>query len=90
MNRIGARSNTGEGGEDYHRYTLDQNGDSRSSAMKQVASGRFGVTINYLSNATDLQIKMAQGSKPGRAGSYPGIKWTSTSAGCGTRRRVWS
>ena len=74
MNRIGARSNTGEGGEDYHRYTLDPNGDSRSSSMKQVASGRFGVTINYLANATDLQIKMAQGSKPGEGGQLPGHK----------------
>jgi len=74
MNRIGARSNTGEGGEDYHRYTLDANGDSRSSAIKQVASGRFGVTANYLVNATDLQIKMAQGSKPGEGGQLPGHK----------------
>ena len=74
MNRIAARSNTGEGGEDYHRYTPDANGDSRSSAMKQVASGRFGVTINYLTNATDLQIKMAQGSKPGEGGQLPGHK----------------
>ena len=74
MNRIGARSNTGEGGEDYNRYTLDSNGDSRSSAIKQVASGRFGVTPNYLVNATDLQIKMAQGSKPGEGGQLPGHK----------------
>ena len=74
MNRIGARSNTGEGGEDYHRYAPDPNGDSRSSAMKQVASGRFGVTINYLANSTDLQIKMAQGSKPGEGGQLPGRK----------------
>ena len=74
MNRIGARSNTGEGGEDWRRYTLDDNGDSRNSAMKQVASGRFGVTINYLANATDLQIKMAQGSKPGEGGQLPGHK----------------
>ena len=74
MNRIGARSNTGEGGEDYHRYTPDPNGDSRSSAIKQVASGRFGVTPNYLVNATDLQIKMAQGSKPGEGGQLPGHK----------------
>ena len=74
MNRIGARSNSGEGGEDYHRYTPDSNGDSRSSAIKQVASGRFGVTINYLVNATDLQIKMAQGSKPGEGGQLPGHK----------------
>ena len=74
MNRIGARSNTGEGGEDYHRYTPDTNGDSRNSAIKQVASGRFGVTPNYLVNATDLQIKMAQGSKPGEGGQLPGHK----------------
>ncbi len=74
MNRIGARSNTGEGGEDYHRYARDENGDSRNSAIKQVASGRFGVTPNYLINATDLQIKMAQGSKPGEGGQLPGHK----------------
>ena len=74
MNRMGARSNTGEGGEDYHRYTPDPNGDSRSSAIKQVASGRFGVTPNYLVNARDLQIKMAQGSKPGEGGQLPGHK----------------
>ena len=74
MNRIGARSNTGEGGEDYHRYMPDENGDSRNSAIKQVASGRFGVTPNYLVNATDLQIKMAQGSKPGEGGQLPGHK----------------
>ena len=73
-NRMGAKSNTGEGGEDYHRYTRDPNGDSRSSAIKQVASGRFGVTANYLVNATDLQIKMAQGSKPGEGGQLPGHK----------------
>ena len=74
MNQLGARSNTGEGGEDFHRYTLDENGDNRSSAIKQVASGRFGVTPNYLVNATDLQIKMAQGSKPGEGGQLPGHK----------------
>ena len=74
MNRMGARSNTGEGGEDYRRYQLDGNGDSRTSAVKQVASGRFGVTPNYLVNATDLQIKMAQGSKPGEGGQLPGHK----------------
>ena len=74
MNQLGARSNTGEGGEDYHRYNLDENGDNRSSAIKQVASGRFGVTPNYLVNATDLQIKMAQGSKPGEGGQLPGHK----------------
>ncbi|MBI4339855.1 MAG: glutamate synthase large subunit, partial [Chloroflexi bacterium] len=74
MNRIGARSNTGEGGEDYRRFHPDPNGDSRSSAVKQVASGRFGVTTNYLVNARDLQIKMAQGSKPGEGGQLPGHK----------------
>ena len=74
MNRIGARSNTGEGGEDYRRYVPDTNGDSRNSAMKQVASGRFGVTSTYLASATDLQIKMAQGSKPGEGGQLPGHK----------------
>ena len=74
MNRIDARSNTGEGGEDWRRYAPDPNGDSRSSAIKQVASGRFGVTINYLANASDLQIKMAQGAKPGEGGQLPGHK----------------
>ena len=74
MNRLGARSNTGEGGEDFHRYDLDSNGDSRNSAVKQVASGRFGVTPNYLINASDLQIKMAQGSKPGEGGQLSGNK----------------
>lgn len=74
MNRINARSNTGEGGEDSARYTHDSNGDSRNSAVKQVASGRFGVTIEYLSNAKDIQIKMAQGAKPGEGGQLPGHK----------------
>ncbi|MEK7709497.1 MAG: glutamate synthase large subunit, partial [candidate division NC10 bacterium] len=74
MNRMGARSNTGEGGEDPARYTPDPNGDLRRSAVKQVASGRFGVTSEYLVNATDLQIKMAQGSKPGEGGQLPGHK----------------
>ncbi len=74
MNRIGARSNSGEGGEDYRRYVPDANGDRRHSAIKQVASGRFGVTTNYLVNASDLQIKMAQGSKPGEGGQLPGHK----------------
>jgi glutamate synthase domain-containing protein 2/glutamate synthase domain-containing protein 1/glutamate synthase domain-containing protein 3 len=74
MNSIGARSNTGEGGEDYRRFTPDPGGLSRNSATKQVASGRFGVTTNYLVNATDLQIKMAQGSKPGEGGRLPGHK----------------
>jgi glutamate synthase (ferredoxin) len=74
MNRIGGRSNTGEGGEDADRYRPDPNGDWRRSAVKQVASGRFGVTSEYLVNATDLQIKMAQGAKPGEGGQLPGPK----------------
>ncbi len=74
MNRIGGRSNTGEGGEDPARYVLDPNGDSRNSAIKQVASGRFGVTSQYLVKAKELQIKMAQGSKPGEGGQLPGAK----------------
>jgi glutamate synthase (NADPH/NADH) large chain len=74
MNRIGGRSNSGEGGEEAHRYTLDENGDSRSSAIKQVASARFGVTAHYLVNAEDLQIKIAQGAKPGEGGQLPGHK----------------
>jgi glutamate synthase domain-containing protein 2/glutamate synthase domain-containing protein 3 len=74
MNRIGGRSNTGEGGEDPARYESDQNGDSRRSAIKQVASGRFGVNVHYLTNADELQIKMAQGAKPGEGGQLPGHK----------------
>jgi glutamate synthase domain-containing protein 2/glutamate synthase domain-containing protein 1/glutamate synthase domain-containing protein 3 len=74
MNRLGGMSNTGEGGEDEARFKPDANGDSRRSAVKQVASGRFGVTTNYLVNATELQIKMAQGAKPGEGGQLPGHK----------------
>jgi glutamate synthase (NADPH/NADH) large chain/glutamate synthase (ferredoxin) len=74
MNRLGGRSNTGEGGEDPSRFTPDANGDRRRSAIKQVASGRFGVTIHYLVNADELQIKMAQGAKPGEGGQLPGDK----------------
>ncbi|MBM3215868.1 glutamate synthase large subunit [Candidatus Poribacteria bacterium] len=74
MNRIGGKSNTGEGGEDPARYTLEPNGDSKNSAIKQVASGRFGVTSNYLVHAKELQIKMAQGAKPGEGGELPGRK----------------
>ena len=74
MNRLGGRSNTGEGGEDPDRFTPDPNGDLRRSAVKQVASGRFGVTSEYLANADDLQIKMAQGAKPGEGGQLPGHK----------------
>jgi glutamate synthase (ferredoxin) len=74
MNRIGGKSNTGEGGEDPARYQLDANGDSRNSAIKQVASARFGVTSEYLVMARELQIKMAQGAKPGEGGQLPGHK----------------
>ena len=74
MNRIGGKSNTGEGGEEEGRFQPDANGDSRRSAIKQVASGRFGVTVHYLVNADELQIKMAQGAKPGEGGQLPGHK----------------
>ncbi|MDH5721623.1 MAG: glutamate synthase large subunit, partial [Spirochaetia bacterium] len=74
MNRIGGKSNTGEGGEDPERFKPMANGDSARSSIKQVASGRFGVTINYLTNADELQIKIAQGAKPGEGGQLPGIK----------------
>ncbi|MTA89221.1 MAG: glutamate synthase large subunit, partial [Actinobacteria bacterium] len=74
MNRLGGKSNTGEGGEDAERFIPLPNGDSRRSAIKQVASGRFGVTSEYLVNADDLQIKMAQGAKPGEGGQLPGHK----------------
>ena len=74
MNRLGGKSNTGEGGEDPVRFTPDENGDTRRSAIKQVASGRFGVTAHYLANADQLQIKMAQGAKPGEGGQLPGHK----------------
>ncbi|ADQ13981.1 glutamate synthase large subunit [Halanaerobium hydrogeniformans] len=74
MNRIGGKSNTGEGGEDPDRYTRDANGDLRNSAIKQVASGRFGVDSSYLVSAEEIQIKMAQGAKPGEGGQLPGKK----------------
>jgi glutamate synthase (NADPH/NADH) large chain len=74
MNRIGGKSNTGEGGEDPARWTPEPNGDSKRSAIKQIASGRFGVTIEYLTNADEIQIKMAQGAKPGEGGELPGHK----------------
>ena len=74
MNRLGGKSNSGEGGEEAERFTPDENGDLRRSAIKQVASGRFGVTIHYLQNAVEIQIKMAQGAKPGEGGHLPGKK----------------
>ena len=81
MNRLGGKSNTGEGGEDAARFT-----DERRSSIKQVASGRFGVTVNYLVNADELQIKVAQGAKPGEGGQLPGTRSTATSPACATRR----
>ena len=74
MNRIGGKSNSGEGGEDPNRYVPDENGDWRRSAIKQVASGRFGVSSHYLTNADEIQIKVAQGAKPGEGGQLPGEK----------------
>ena len=74
MNRIGAKSNTGEGGEDEIRYQLNEKGENLRSAIKQVASGRFGVTARYLAEADEIQIKMAQGAKPGEGGQLPGDK----------------
>jgi len=74
MNRIGGKSNSGEGGENKNRFQKEKNGDWKNSAIKQVASGRFGVTSNYLTNAKEIQIKMAQGAKPGEGGQLPGEK----------------
>ena len=74
MNRLGGKSNTGEGGEDAERFEPMTNGDSKRSAIKQIASGRFGVTNWYLTNADELQIKVAQGAKPGEGGELPGSK----------------
>ena len=74
MNRIGGKSNTGEGGEKYERFNPMDNGDSKRSAIKQVASGRFGVTSWYLTNSDELQIKISQGAKPGEGGELPGHK----------------
>jgi hypothetical protein len=87
MNRIGGKSNTGEGGED-PSASRPTNGERRS-AIKQVASGRFGVTSEYLVNADDLQIKMAQGAKPGEGGQLPGTRCTRGSPRPGIRRPAW-
>lgn len=76
MNRLGGRSNSGEGGEDVKRFDRDPDGAWRRSAIKQVASGRFGVTSHYLTNCTDIQIKMAQGAKPGEEASFRGTRCT--------------
>jgi len=90
MNRIGGRSNTGEGGEDPERFTRDAHGDLRRSAVKQVASGRFGVTSHYLVNADDLQIKIAQGAKPAKAASCRGTRYTHGSPGPGIPPPAWA
>ena len=82
MNRLGGKSNTGEGGEETARWSPDDNGDSRRSAIKQIASGRFGVTINYLTEADELQIKISQGAKPGEGGELPGKKVDDRIAAC--------
>jgi glutamate synthase (ferredoxin) len=74
MNRIGGKSNSGEGGEDQERFYKSSQGDWKNSAIKQVASGRFGVTSNYLTSASEIQIKIAQGAKPGEGGQLPGPK----------------
>lgn len=87
MNKIGGKSNTGEGGEDRDRFIPDENGDSRRSAIKQIASGRFGVTSEYLVNASEIQIKMAQGAKPGEGGQLPAKKvypWIANTRGATT------
>ena len=89
MNRIGGKSNTGEGGEETDRFKPLPNGDSMRSAIKQVASGRFGVTAEYLVNADMMQIKMAQGAKPGEGGQLPGHKVDAVIAqACAIRRPV--
>lgn len=87
MNRIGGKSNTGEGGEDRERFIVEKNGDSKKSAIKQIASGRFGVTSEYLVNASEIQIKMAQGAKPGEGGQLPSKKvypWIAKTRGATT------
>lgn len=88
MNRLGGRSNSGEGGEDVKRFDRDAGGDWRRSAIKQVASARFGVTSHYLTNCTDIQIKMAQGAKPGEGASFPDTRCTRGSPRFGTPRPV--
>lgn len=90
MNRIGGKSNTGEGGEDPSRYIPDANGDLRRSAIKQVASGRFGVTSHYLVNADEIQIKMAQGLNRVKAVSFRGRRFTHGSPRFAVLRRAWA
>jgi glutamate synthase domain-containing protein 2 len=88
MNRLGAASNSGEGGEDESRYQPLPNGDLKKSMVKQVASGRFGVTSHYLVNAAELQIRWPRGPSPAKAGSCPDTRWTRSSPGCGIQPRV--
>ena len=88
MNRIGARSNSGEGGEDPKNYVPDANGDLGHNKIKQVASARFGVTAEYLAMADELEIKMAQGAKPGEGGQLPGRRTTASSPRCASRSRA--
>jgi glutamate synthase (NADPH/NADH) large chain len=90
MNRLGAKSNTGEGGEDPARFETLANGDSLKSAIKQVASGRFGVTSEYLVSAREIQIKMAQGAKPGEGGQLPGTRSIRGSPRSAIRHRAWA
>ena len=89
MNRLGGKSNTGEGGEDAERFIPMANGDSKRSAIKQVASGRFGVTNWYLTNADELQIKVSQGAKPGEGGELPGGKSVRHRTTISTRSKIW-
>ena len=88
MNRIGAKSDSGEGGEDPARYKPRANGDNASSAIKQIASGRFGVTAEFLNNCREIEIKIAQGAKPGEGGQLPGLKVSSLIGRCGIPRRA--
>ncbi len=90
MNRLGGKSNTGEGGEDPIRFQPLPNGDSKRSAIKQVASGRFGVTIEYLTNADEIQIKISQGAKPGEGGELPGKKVDKNIARIRYSTRAWA
>jgi glutamate synthase (NADPH/NADH) large chain len=88
MNRIGARSDSGEGGEDPARASRAPTATTPNSAIKQIASGRFGVTAEYLNNCREIEIKVAQGAKPGEGGQLPGFKVTGSSPSCATRRRA--
>jgi glutamate synthase (NADPH/NADH) large chain len=88
MNRIGAKAVSGEGGEDSARFKPYANGDNANSKIKQIASGRFGVTAEYLNACEEIEIKVAQGAKPGEGGQLPGFKVTELIARCAIRRRA--